>query len=787
MKLRPAIAICRRRGLLLIASLVMMGRAGSAAPLLTNNGFESGLAGWRPLWTREPGTGSLTLDPVTRHDGKQAARIDHTGAKDWSFEPALRVPGAEGDIYVWEAWLKLESQGGSVTLCVSTHDAQGQARDWSYGERTLRETTDWQHVRTRFLIPKGVTEFHPRLIGYGPARVWVDEVTLEPAGSISALRGAQVPAQLALTNAALEVTLDTGNATLSVRDRRTGVRTTQQPISSEVVLTGASATRERLALELWHVASGLKIAGSIHLESDVPEFTVELSAQGELPAALRFPQPFASHPGEYLVIPMNEGISYPVDDPTIEPMNLIAYGGHGICMGFWGATDGTRGHLAILETPDDATIRLERHAGRLDIAPQWDATLHQFGYPRRLRYVFFDQGGHVALAKRYRAYAKQSGRFKTLEAKRRENPNVDLLIGAANVWCWERDSVGLVKELQAAGIARILWSNAQSPENLRTLNGLGVLTSRYDIYQDVMDPANFPKLYGRHGDWVTAAWPDDVVRQAQGDWLRGWGVLGRQEEWFYCAVICDRQALKYAAERIPAELGTHPYRCRFIDTTTAAPWNECYDSRHPMTRTASREWKMKLLDFVSRDNKLVTGCETGHDAAVPFLHYFEGMMSLGPYRIPDAGRDMARIWTNVPERVAKFQLGQRYRLPLWELVYHDCVVAQWYWGDYNNKLPALWDKRDLFNLLYATPPMFMFNRSLWQSNRERFTRSYQTVNPFVRRVGYSEMTDHRFLTANRDVQQTAFANGAKVTVNFGETEFRFPDGSVLAAGGYRVE
>ena len=78
------------------------------------------------------------------------------------------------------------------------------------------------------------------------------------------------------------------------------------------------------------------------------------------------------------------------------------------------------------------------------------------------------------------------------------------------------------------------------------------------------------------------------------------------------------------------------------------------------------------------------------------MHYFEGMLSLGPYRVPDAGRDMQRIWDEVPEQVAKFQTGHYYRLPLWELVYHDCVVAQWYWGDYNNKLPAVWDRRDLY-------------------------------------------------------------------------------------------
>ena len=88
---------------------------------------------------------------------------------------------------------------------------------------------------------------------------------------------------------------------------------------------------------------------------------------------------------------------------------------------------------------------------------------------------------------------------------------------------------------------------------------------------------------------------------------------------------------------------------------------------------------------MSGDCKLVTGSETGHDAAVPVVHYFEGMMSLGPYRVPDAGRDMQQILDDVPEKVAKFQTGRVYRLPLWELVYHECVVAHWYWGDYNNK------------------------------------------------------------------------------------------------------
>ncbi|MEI8192065.1 MAG: hypothetical protein WCI75_20330, partial [candidate division NC10 bacterium] len=64
---------------------------------------------------------------------------------------------------------------------------------------------------------------------------------------------------------------------------------------------------------------------------------------------------------------------------------------------------------------------------------------------------------------------------------------------------------------------------------------------------------------------------------------------------------------------------------------------------------------MDLLRYVSGTCGLVCGSETGHDAAVPFVDYFEGMLSLGPYRVQDAGRDMMRPWNDVPEAVAKYR------------------------------------------------------------------------------------------------------------------------------------
>ena len=108
---------------------------------------------------------------------------------------------------------------------------------------------------------------------------------------------------------------------------------------------------------------------------------------------------------------------------------------------------------------------------------------------------FSDRGGYVAMCKRYRTYEKHSGNFKTLVQKRRENPNVDLLVGAVNVWCWDKEPLALVSEMQKMGISRILWSNGETADIIKAMNKLNILTSRYDIYQEVMNPDNFPLLF----------------------------------------------------------------------------------------------------------------------------------------------------------------------------------------------------------------------------------------------------------------------------------------------------
>jgi len=75
--------------------------------------------------------------------------------------------------------------------------------------------------------------------------------------------------------------------------------------------------------------------------------------------------------------------------------------------------------------------------------------------------------------------------------------------------------------------------------------------------------------------------------------------------------------------------------------------------------------------------------------------------------------------------------------------------------------------------------MFMFKKDFWNENKERFAQSYKSISAVARAAGYAEMTDHCFLTPDGDIQQTKFANGLAVTVNFGDKPYRLPDAKLV--------
>jgi len=449
------------------------------------------------------------------------------------------------------------------------------------------------------------------------------------------------------------------------------------------------------------------------------------------------------------------------------------------------------GYALILETSDDAAVRCNRYFagnGRTVAAPQviWRPSKGRFAYPRRLRYHFVSAGSYVALAKAYRAFAREQGLIVPFAEKLKKNPNIRRLFGAPDVW--GNATLAFAQEAKAAGVDKMLIHGRSSAEQMQGINALGYLTSEYDNYTDIL-PVEEGKEVDSHHDHL----PDAAVRLASGQRMTAWLTWDKKTQFMK---RCPALWVRTAQIVVPKVLKDFPFIGRFIDVTTAEGLYECYDEKHPLTRSQKRQCGVELLSYV-RANGLVVGGEHGIWWAVPVLDYIEGMMS-GGYASWPAGHlihpkskeeEFTNPWGGKMggkagwEAYEKWGIGHEWRVPLWELVFHDCIVSTWYWGDASDFLlqaaPEVTPKKDAFNILYGTIPLLWADTNgSWRNAREVFLRTYRNTCKLHETIAGTEMLSHEFLTPDHAVQRTRFSDGTVVIVNFGEKPYPVPKGSL---------
>ena len=174
-----------------------------------------------------------------------------------------------------------------------------------------------------------------------------------------------------LSNRFLDIAVDPANGALRVTAKRSRGAWEQKPFKQAPAVRKATKAGNVITCLL----DGYE--AKIALDRTRPEIDVTVSGEGPLKQLLGFPLPFVTGKGTSLVVPLNEGILYPVEDGTIGQRQLIAYGGHGISMPWFGVFDGATGAgmMAIIETPDDARIEITRQSGTgLFIRPLWEAS-----------------------------------------------------------------------------------------------------------------------------------------------------------------------------------------------------------------------------------------------------------------------------------------------------------------------------------------------------------------------------------------------------------------------------
>lgn len=79
------------------------------------------------------------------------------------------------------------------------------------------------------------------------------------------------------------------------------------------------------------------------------------------------------------------------------------------------------------------------------------------------------------------------------------------------------------------------------------------------------------------------------------------------------------------------------------------------------------------------------------------------------------------------------------------------------------------------NILFGTAPLVCMHPKAgnvigtpeWETVKDRYLQTYRNVCGWHEQIGFDEMTDHRFLSKDRLVQEIRFSSGQAVVVNFG--------------------
>ncbi len=517
----------------------------------------------------------------------------------------------------------------------------------------------------------------------------------------------------------------------------------------------------------------LPLRVTLALVADEPflDVTLECLAGAESPhKAFNFP--FALYPPEpesffMGVANYTNGRYLPVGDSFCRNRRFCLGGGD---LPFVLVTDGTRGLSTILLTPHDAAVQMQTRADDSEKLGfpgfHWLPQKGVWGNARRGRLAFHAQGGHVAACKTYRKLAAAQGLVRTFREKARKKPDVRKLFGAVN-W-WGAAGLPFVKEAVAAGMRHGLFNGRPGPEDMAEIVKLGWLAGEYDNYEDINDSETIAR--------AKAPVKEHAVVRADGEFMTAW--ITRDEDMNPVHTYmkqCTGVMEKCARIIVPKVLATYPYNTRFLDVTTACGLKECYSPLHALTRAQDQRCRERLLAYVGDELGLVAGGEHGRYWDVPYLDYHEGMMGGACYSWPAGYLREVKAREELSERYLKYGIDPTNRVPMFELVFHDCVVNYWYWGacsDYLHQVaPELTDRKTAMNVLYGTPPM-MWARSRglrWQvpEEREKMLEIYRNVCKLHEVIADQEMLSHEYVTADRQVQRTVFADGTTCTVNFG--------------------
>ena len=349
----------------------------------------------------------------------------------------------------------------------------------------------------------------------------------------------------------------------------------------------------------------------------------------------------------------------------------------------------------------------------------------------------------------------------------------------------------MIRQLAAAGFDR-LWLGSSGwdgfldrPEAVATAKEAGFLIGPYDSYHSIHRP-------GEPDTWETAQfdaalYESGAIVNADGTKRRGFKQKG--------FLLSPDAARPYVEKRVAGLMTAFRANSWFIDCDGFGEFFDDYSARHPATQQSDMESRISRMAWIRDTYGAVIGTEGCSAGVARVVHFSHGVMTpvigwgdpdlkdkeskyyLGAYYPPDEPQVFFKA-VPLKEEYRYIYFEPRFRLPLFQTVFHDSVVATHHWSFASLKARDETRIVELLELLYQVPPLYHLNVQEFQKRKAQLQRHYQFFSPLHRETALLPLTDFKWLTPDGTVQRTEFGNKVELVANFGSADFHYGNARV---------
>ena len=349
-------------------------------------------------------------------------------------------------------------------------------------------------------------------------------------------------------------------------------------------------------------------------------------------------------------------------------------------------------------------------------------------------------------------------------------------------------SVKLLERFAENGLDR-LWLGVDSwqdgfrhPKAVAKAKALGYLIGPYDSYHSIHHP-------NEKDTWETAQF--DLTLYETGGIVNADGTKSRgfKKKGYHLSPLVAQPYVENRVngivEQMPSDFNTW-----FIDCDAYGELFDDYSPTHLATQLDDMRARLVRIAWIRDTHTMVVGSEGGAAYSAATIHFAHGMTvpvigwgdpdmksKTSPYYVggywPPEGPAIHIKQVPLKPKYLYLYYDPRFRLPLYQMVFHDSVITTHHWGSGSLKFKNAIGTLALLELLYNVPPLYHLNMAEFSKHKVWIKRHYAFFSPLHRQIGGQPMTDFEWLSHDKQIQRTEFGGMVEMYANFGTDSFRY--------------